>query len=188
MIRSAILPYVPSNPPKDINRAIWDEFYKLQQALSNLDIPVAVAVTSTKSIPIQPTTVWTRLFDTGINYDYVLPANQFDITTGVWTVPQEGLYSLTITVEIPAFPNPGSRLYEATLRTTGHPADGGADTVVLSKAGGPDEATLRFSATFLRPLSAGDQVYFDMDLTEEAFTGSVNVFSVLNIIRQGGYK
>jgi hypothetical protein len=186
--RSAILPYVPSNPPTGTNRAVWDEFYKLQQALADLDRPLALSITSTKSIPVQATTVWTRLFNEGIGLEYALPADQFDTTTGIWTVPQEGLYSVTIIVEIPAFPNAGNRLYEATLRTTVHPVDGSADRVVLSKAGGPDEATLRFTATIMRPLSAGDQIWFDIDLTEETFTGSVSVFNVLNIVRQGGYK
>lgn len=193
MKRSAVLPYTPANPPNEpagsrIVRPTWDEFYKLKQALQDLDRAVAVAVVSTKSVPIQATTVWTRLFNTNILYDYLQPPDQFNETTGVWTVPQEGLYDVTATIEIPAFPNPGSRLYEATLRTTGHPADGSPDRVVFSKAGGPDEASLRFTATIMRPLSAGDQIYFDIDLTEEAFTGSVNVTSVLNIVRVGGYK
>lgn len=189
--RSSPIPYSPAPPPLgtdpvQLSRATWDELYRIAERFESIDRPAALAITSSKAIPIQPTTVWTRLFDSGVQYEWEAPQGQ--IATGIWTCPQEGLYSVAVVIEIPAFPNPGSRLYEATLRTTGHPADGSPDKVITSKAGGPDEATLRFSADFLRPLTKGDQVWFDIDLTEEAFTGSVTVFSVLNICRQASIK
>jgi len=191
--RSAVLPYTPANPPNEptgsrIVRPTWDEFYRIKQALLDLDRPVAVALFATESVPIQPDTVWTRLLDSGVTYDYSLPDDQFNITTGVWTIPQEGLYSVTLTIEIPAFPQAGSRLYEATVRTTKHPVDGSPDVTYLSKAGGPDEAALRFTITFLRPLLSGDQIWFDIDLTEASYTGNVTVTSIFNAVRQGGFK
>ena len=191
--RSTPVPYSPAPPPfgadgQQLSRATWDELYRIAERFESIDRPAALAVTSSKSCPIQAATVWTRLFNTGIVYEWQAPLGQFNDATGIWTCPQEGLYSVTVTIEIPAFPKPGQRLYTATLRTTGNPLAPGPDKVVLSKAGGPDEAPLRFSADFLRPLNKGDQLYFDLDLTEETFTGNVTVFSILNIVRQGTIK
>jgi hypothetical protein len=189
--RSTPIPYQPANPPyteklADFSRSTWDEFYRIAERFLSIDRPAAMAVTEAKSAPVQAAAVWTRLFNTAPAYDWQQPIGQ--MTAGVWTCPQEGLYAVTVIIEIPAFPNPGNRLYTATLRTTGHPASGGADKVVLSKTGGPDEAPLRLVADFLRPLNRGDEVYFDLDLTEEGYTGNVPVLSILNICRQASVK
>ena len=63
---------------------------------------------------MQAATVWDRLFDTALIYDWQAPLGQHDVATGIWTCPQEGLYAIQPVVEVPAFPNPGSRIYEAT--------------------------------------------------------------------------
>lgn len=186
--RSAILPYVPSNPPAGMDRAVWDEFYKLQQALIDLDRPVALAINSSEYIAVTPTLTYDRLFDENVFYEYQLPLGMFDTTTGIFTAQQEGLYTVDIVIEIPAFPNPGSRNYTATLRTTKSPANGDPDIELISTAGGPDEAPLRFSASILRPLNSGDRVWFDLDLTEETFTGNLTVRSFMHIVRIGSYK
>jgi hypothetical protein len=189
--RSTPIPYQPANPPytdklADFSRATWDEFYRIAERFFSIDRPAAMAVTEAKNAPVQAATVWTRLFNAAPAYEWTQPPGQ--MTAGVWTCPQEGLYAVTVIIEIAAFPNPGSRLYTATLRTTGHPAAGGADKVVLSKAGGPDEAPLRLVADFLRPLNRGDQVWFDLDLTEESYTGNVPILSILNVCRQASVK
>lgn len=171
-----------------MDRSVWDEFYRIAERFVSIDKPAAMALTSTETVPVQATTVWTRLFDTALVYDWQAPGAQHDPATGVWTCPQEGLYAVTVVIEVPAFPQPGSRIYEATLRTTARPIAGGPDKVVLSKTGGPDEAALRLVADFLRPLNRGDQVWFDLDLTEVNYTGNVTVLSILNICRQSSIK
>ena len=37
-----------------------------------------------------------------------------------------------------------------------------------------DDVALRLIASFLRPLNRGDQLWFDLDLTEESYTGNVH--------------
>lgn len=191
--RSTPIPYSPAPPPfgdntQQLSRATWDELYRIAERFESIDRPAAASLTSSKSCPVQAATVWNRLFNSGVSFEWEAPQGQVATATGIWTCPQEGLYAITVVVEIPAFPNPGNRLYVATLRTTGHPVDGSPDKVLTSKAGGPDEAPLRFTADFLRPLNKGDQVWFDLDLTEESYTGNVTVFSVLNICRQASIK
>jgi len=189
--RSAILPYTPANPPSDFKQAVrptWDEFNKIKQALYDLDRPVALSLTASESISITPTIVWDRLFDENVTSEYQLPGNMFNITTGVFTAPQEGLYQITIIIEIPAFAQPGDRLYVATVRSTKHPADGSPDTSFESVTGGNDQTPIRLVVSLLKPANAGDQLWFDLDLTMESYTGSVTVLEVLNIVRIGGYK
>jgi hypothetical protein len=190
--RSTPQPYTPAPPPfgddtRQLSRATWDELYRIAERFESIDRPAALSLSKSESIPIQAATVWTRLFDSPVSFDWQRPDGQM-AATGIWTCPQEGLYDVTVICEVPAFPNPGARLYEATLRTTGHPANGAADTVLLSSTGGPDEASLRLVANFLRPLNKGDQIWFDLDLTEVTYTGNVTVFSVLNICRQASIK
>jgi hypothetical protein len=191
--RSTSVPYSPANPPytdkaQDLSRATWDELYRIAERFSAIEQPAAIAVTGTEVCTIQPAEVWQRLFDGTKIYDWERPGAQLDQATGVWTCPQEGLYLFNIVIEIPPFPSPGSRLYEATLRTTGRPAAGGADRIVFSKTGSPDEATMRLVASFLRPLYRGDEIWWDLDLTEEAYTGSVTVLSILSICRQANIR
>lgn len=60
--------------------------------------------------------------------------------------------------------------------------------MILSKTGGQDEAPLRLVSNFLRPLNRGDEVWFDLDLTEESYTGNVTITNILNISRQSSIK
>lgn len=190
--KSTPVPYQPANPPyterlQDFSRATWDEFYRIAERFFSMDKPAAMSVGEQRNATIQPTEVWQRLFATTPTYDWENPPGQL-IANGVWICPQEGLYSVTVIVEVEAFPNPGSRIYEATLRTTYHPLSGSPDRVSLSKTGGPDEAALRLIADFLRPLNRGDEVWFDLDLTEATFTGTVPTYAILNICRQSSVK
>lgn len=189
--RSTPQPYSPANPPYtekllEFSRSCWDEFYRIAERFTSIDRPAAMAITEALTATVQPTVVWQRLFNTAPVYDWEAPPGQ--LAAGVWTCPQEGLYSVTVVIEVAAFPNAGNRIYEATLRTTMHPVNGDPNRVSLSKTGGPDEAALRLIADFLRPLNRGDQVWFDLDITEESFTGTVPIFSILNICRQSSIK
>lgn len=183
--RSSPQSYVPANPPapnaESISRATWDEFYRLSAFLANADRPLALAVTKTEIMPVQPATVWTRLFDAVAQVEWEVPEGQL-AADGTWTCQQEGLYNIMVIAEMDAFPNPGSRLYTATLRTIL------AGVTLLSKTGGADDAPLRLVANFVRKLKRGDTATFDLDLTEESFSGNVNVFGVLNITRMGSAR
>lgn len=190
--RSTPQPYSPAPPPlgndgPQLSRATWDELYRIAERFESIERPAALSINKSESIAVQAATVWTRLFDGVLTYEWIRPAGQMD-AAGVWTCPQEGLYAVTAIIQVPAFPNPGNRLYQATLRTTQKPAAGGANKVVTSITGGPDEAALRLVADFLRPLNKGDQVWFDLDLTEESYAGNVSVLGILNICRQASIK
>lgn len=185
--RSATIPYSPAPPPIGTDRAIWDEFYKLQEALINLDRPASLTGSSPEPVPVTASVSYDRLFDEADAISYEQPTGQFDTTTGIWTCPQEGLYLLLPLIQVPAFTTPASKLFTATLRTTFTYAAGGTK-VVTSSAGGDDRVPLRLQPVFLEPLLKGDTVFFDLDLTHETKTGTVNVISVINIVRQSSIR
>jgi hypothetical protein len=192
--RSTPLPYVPglsiapSSTVVDLSRATWDELFKISQALIELDRPSASVISCSEPVNITPTTVYDRLFDQTVIYEWEQPGGQTDATTGIWTCQQEGLYQFTGVIEIPAFPTPAVKQYTATLRTTQTFANGDPPAVVLSTAGGTDNTPLRINPSLLRPVSKGDTVYQDLDLTHQTVTGTVTVTAVRNIIRMSSIK
>ena len=190
--KSTFIPYTPGSPPgvdtASLSRATWDELFRIAQALIDLDRPASIAGDSPESVIVGPTLQYDRLFNEADTIDYEYPSGQLDVTTGVWTCPQEGLYLILPVIQVPAFASPASKLFTANLRTTFHYASGSPDEVIVANAGGDDRVPLRLQPVFLKPLSRGDQVYFDLDLTHENKTGSVTVVSVLNIVRQSGTR
>jgi hypothetical protein len=189
--RSSPLPYSPANPPEpgseQISRATWDEFYRLAIILQNIQSPSALSVKCEEGIEVQATTVWDRLFNEGVAYSWQNPEGTLDILTGVWTCPEEGLYSIDITLEASPFPSPATKEYTASLQTTYHPLSG-PNQVFLSQNGGIDTQALRVSGHFLTPIYRGDQFWFDADLTHATKTGTVQCKAFLNILREGRIK
>ena len=59
--RSLSVPYVPGPPPAvgANTNAIWDEFYRLQAALFDLDRPAAIVAVTSEIVTVDPATVWT---------------------------------------------------------------------------------------------------------------------------------
>jgi hypothetical protein len=190
--RSTPIPYSPANPPGgdtlDLSRATWDELYRIAVEFNNLAQPAALAVTCSEPVTVEATTVWDRLFNENITYEWQNPLGQLDVTTGIWTCSQEGLYSITPIFEAPPFPSPALKEYTASLRGTFHPINGGPDKVGIAQSGGMDTQALRVSAQFLRPLYKGDQLWMDADLTHATKTGTITCFGVMNILRVGRIK
>lgn len=190
--KSTFIPYTPAPPPSatDPNtcRATWDEFFKLAQALIDLDSPAAIAGANPEPVVVGPTVQYDRLFDEADAIEYERPKGQLDQTTGIWTCPQEGLYLIMPVIEVPAFPTPASKLFTASLRWTIDYASGAPDRVATAKAGGDDRVPLRLQPVIMVPLSRGDRMWFDLDLTHETKTGSITVVSVINIVRQSGTR
>ena len=190
--KSTFIPYSPGSPPgadtQSLSRATWDELFRIAQTLIDLDRPAAIEGSSSELVTVSAGTVWDRLFDEAGSIQYEHPSGQIDLTTGIWTCPQEGLYLILPVIEVPAFPSPASKLYRASLRTTLKYASGAPDKVITANVGGDDRVPLRLQPVFLWPLVRGDQVWFDLDLTHETKTGSVTVVSVINIVRQSATR
>jgi hypothetical protein len=193
MISKANIPYTPSPSPittniGDLNRAVWDEFFRIQIALEDLDRPVALTAVCQEPVTVEATTNWDRLFNENVTYDWALPTGTLDSTTGVWTCPQEGLYQIIATLQAPPFPSPATKEYTASLRLTVNPISGDPDTVIVVQNGGIDTQSLRVQGNFQRPLSTGDQLWLDADLTHATKTGNVTCDGILNIVRLGGTR
>ena len=190
--KSTFIPYSPGSPPgadtQSLSRATWDEFFRIAQTLIDMDRPASIAGASPEPVIVGPTTQFDRLFDEADAIEYEHPTGQLDQATGIWTCPQEGLYLIMPVIEVPAFTTPASKLFTASLRWTIDYASGAPDKVATAKAGGDDRIPLRLQPVIMVPLSRGDRMWFDLDLTHETKTGTVTVVSVLNITRQSGTR
>jgi hypothetical protein len=190
--KSTFIPYSPGSPPgvdtASLSRATWDEFFRIAQTLIDMDRPASIAGSSPEPVTVGPTTQFDRLFDEADAIEYEHPAGQINQTTGIWTCPQEGLYLIMPVIEVPAFTTPASKLFTASLRWTIDYASGAPDKVATAQAGGDDRIPLRLQPVIMVPLSRGDRMWFDLDLTHETKTGTVTVVSVLNITRQSGTR
>jgi hypothetical protein len=190
--RSSPLPYSPANPPSpnapDLSRATWDELYRIAEEFRNAANPSALSATCSEDVAVQAATVWDRLFDENVLYQWENPTGTLDTTTGIWTCPQEGLYNINLVLEASPFQSPAQKEYTASLQTTLHPADGSPDKVYVSQNGGIDTQALRVTASFLHPLYRGDQLWIAADLTHATKTGNVQCLGVMNILRVGRIK
>jgi len=187
--RSSPIPYSPSVPvvPGELSRATWDELYRIAASLSALDRPASIAGRSTEEVTVSAAVAYDRLFDEAYSVTWESPANQLDRSTGEWTCPAEGLYLVAPVIEVPPFATPAGKLYTATLRWTVTRA-GVAPVQVFSTVGGEDSVPLRVIGIRLAPFSRGDSMFFDLDLTHETKTGTVQVLSILNICRQSAIR
>jgi hypothetical protein len=186
-------PYFPSPSPyvenqEVLTRAVWDEFFRIQQALIDIDRPTAISAVCKEPVTVEATQNWDRMFDEAVSYDWQLPSGTLNTTTGVWTCPQEGLYQISATVEAPPFPSPATKEYTVSIRLTKHPVDGSPDVVIIAQDSGIDTQAVRVSAGGLRPLATGDQLWMDADLTHQTKTGTVLCTGVLNILRVGSVR
>ena len=190
--KSIILPYVPSAPPggirpEDFTRAAWDEFYRIQRALIDLDRPAASSLSCSESVSIQAGVVYDRLFNENVTTIFEQPGGQTDTATGIWTCPQEGLYYSSSEVNAPAFPTASVKDYTMTLRTTLVPISG-PNVVKIAVVVVPDTLPLRLVGIVLLALNRGDQIYQDVDLTHSTAVGAVTVKASREIIRQSGIR
>lgn len=186
------IPYVPGPPPsgmqdgEQVLRAIWEELSRISQSLIDADRPISATVRGADTLAVGATEVYERLLNNSPLFDWLKPGGTFDPTTGIYTVPSEGLYLLIMRVVLDPFKPNFTRSYKCSLRATVIPADGGPNIVRTLANGAPDDSYLTVIGQSQIPLSQGDQLYFDAAATHTNQTGTVAVNSVLTILRVSG--
>lgn len=190
--RSTYLPYAPGNPPvldntRELGRATWDELIRVAQSLIDLDRPVCLALKSSDTLTATASgQTYSRLFDSTQDViEYEQPGGTMNNTTGIYTIPQEGVYQVYCRMNVPAFPSPQTKSYIGYIRFTLTKAAGGSSTVILESSG-LDDTILTVQGQGLFPLHRGDTLYFDGAITRAAGGGSVVVTDTLQIIRVSG--
>jgi hypothetical protein len=188
--RGLAIPYRVGNPGgpnatvEEGLRAVWEELTRVAVSLSQLDQPTSVGAQSAESVPVGTTKNWSRLFNDGFEYPlWENPQTSFDEATGVYTVPQEGVYSIQVVLEFAAFTTPATKNYYGGIRGTVVFADGSGSLVTEAYNGGAD--TIPVNVTLLRTnrLTKGDTITFDGTAIHETKTGTTQCRGSLQIIR-----
>lgn len=193
--RSVAIPYRPGMAPGasssmgDAMQAVWVELNRIAQSLADTDQPMGAAIRATESlvVTVAPTITWERIFDESITNDWRNPANAFNAATGVYTVPQDGVYQVVARLSAPAFPTPAVKGYALGLRGTIHFVNGTPNQVATTFMGGQDTLPLGCIGTFMQPLVQGDQFWIDAAAVRETTGGTLNnVLCVLEVSRVSG--
>lgn len=189
--RSTYLPYQPGQPPvldsaRELSRATWDELIRIAQSLIDLDRPASLSVAGSDSITATTSgQTYSRLFDASPSIVHEMPGGCFDPASGIYTVPQEGIYQIYARMNVPAFPSPQNKSYVGYLRYTISRVAGGTITGIL-ESGGFDDTILTVQGMSLNPLYKGDQIWMDGAITRAAGGGTVVVTDTLQIHRISG--
>ena len=190
--RTTPIPYSPSSAPRSADenttRAIWDEFFRIEQALVDIDLPNLVTVTSVESIQTSASEVsitWNRLFNSTPNVVYEKPTGTFAPTTGIWTCPQEGVYQISVQTSLPKDNLAGTNYYYGTIRITVDPLQG-ANTVVTRVAGGNEEVPLSLTFISMFSMQKGDTVVVDLAALNPKGVVTLQSANSMSIIRQSG--
>ena len=170
---------VPTEPP-GLPRYLEEELERIKNAL--YAEPVSLSVSDTGTITIDPTPGYERLFDDGTQTPtWEVPGGSFDNTTGEWTNPQDGLYSVGLQLPVDAF-GPGNKTYFASTRITQV-----RDSAIINQweatDGGDDDVPLSVSQTGLVFLQAGDVLYTEAQAVHEQFTGTATYSVGWQILR-----
>jgi hypothetical protein len=144
----------------DLVRYVWEEFYRISFSLLGLDRPNSLTVSEDDTLTPGPTVVWQRLFDNGVPPSWANPSNVYDPATGVYTIPQDGVWVTDVAVRIPAFAAPGNRLYYGAIRTTITDPDG-VPTEFFFYDGGDDSIPLSVSGHLMGPSLQGTTIFHD---------------------------
>ena len=190
--RGVAIPYRPGFPgagagtQEEQMRAIWDELTRIAIATAAIDQPVSVGATVAGLIPVQPTVIWTRLFDADFVGDpWATPSDSLDVQTGVYTVPTEGVYVINMQLTIDAFATPQVKDYYAGIRLTVSPVDG-VPASVFSYSGGPDTVPVSVLITWTGAASQGTAFAFDGTVVHEQVTGTTDYRATLSVVRMSG--
>jgi hypothetical protein len=168
-------------------RAVWDELSRIAIATAAIDQPTSLGATVDGQIPVQATIVWYRLFSQDYVGDpWVNPADSFDVQTGVYTVPQEGVYTITMQLTVDAFATPQAKDYFAGIRLTVLEVGAPAPEEVFSYNGGPDTVPVSVLMTWTSDAKQGTQFAFDGTAVHEQVTGTTDYRAVLSVARLSG--
>jgi hypothetical protein len=181
MSRSISIPYQPNIVPTDPNELPrWLDVELNKIALALIAQPVAMAVKDEGPVIIGPAINWQTLF-IGNSPDWDVPGGDFNSTTGEWTCPESGLYSIDLQMEVAPF-GLGNKNYYAGIAVVID--SGGTITRYESTDGGDDNIPLGVSLSGLAPLLQGDVLHTEGTIVHENQTGTVDVkigWQVLNV-------
>ena len=169
MPNSINIPYSPGQVPTGVDglpRFLADEFRRIQEAL--VAQPVALSVDETGDYTVGTVANWVRAF-VGATPGWDVPGGNFDSTTGIWTCPQSGLYSITSELEVSPY-GLGNKNYYAGIRI--YRDSGGVITYRETTDGGVDNVPLGVTLAGLIPLLQGDQLAIEMTIVHETFVGT----------------
>ena len=189
--RGVALPYRPGFPgdgtgsPEEQLRAVWDELGRIAVVTASIDQPVSTGLGTTATIPVGTTETWDRLFDGNFNGEpWIKPADSFDLQTGVYTIPEEGVYSCTAQLNVNAFDQPGIKDYYAGIRITIDRL--GVVEQFANYNGGLDTQPVSVTLLFTKDLYQGDTFYFEGTAVHENKTGTTPKTAVLQVFRLSG--
>lgn len=167
-------------------RAVWEELTRIAIATAQLDQPTSVGLRSAGDIPVTLLPTWYILFaDNSLEgVPWINPSSSFDTTTGIYTVPQEGVYSFAVTLTVPAFGG-GNKEYYAGIRMTIAPLSG-PPIETIQYSGGIDSTPLTVTLSWTYPAAQGGQAAWDATVVHENQLGTVPFDAVLQINRISG--
>jgi len=132
------------------------------------------------------TATWSRFFNSNFSTQpWINPADSFDVQTGIYTVTQEGVYSVQVLFSVNAFATPANKTYEAGIRLTIIPLTG-PNIIVYSYNGGEDNVPVSVTMLAARPLQKGVQFYFDVTAVHDQQTGTTPARGSLVVSRLSG--
>lgn len=169
MARSLQEQYYPAPVPrdtKDLPRYLETEFYRIRERL--IAQPVSTTLQETGDFPTTTTVSWTQTF-IGVTPTWDIPGGAWDPATGIYTVPQEGLYSVNQQLEVSPF-GLGNKNYYAGLAFI-RDRDG---TITRFEAtdGGVDNIPLGVTQMGMLYLLQGDKLTMEMTVVHEQTSGT----------------
>ena len=185
MSRSLPLPYNPNPVPSnrdDLPRYIYDELVRIKESF--IAQPTALAIEDSFDYPVTTVLTWERMFDGGVVVPtWDVPGGGFDNTTGEWTCPQYGLYSVNVQMTVQPYGS-GNKDYYAGLRL--YIDRGGIIEYRESTDGGDDAIPLGVTLNGLLPIQQGDVLAVDAAVVHDIFVGVAPVDIAWQILRQSG--
>lgn len=193
MTRSLPIEYRPGLPPAALNpdqvdliRWVQQELYRVSESL--IAQPVALTATDGPiTIPIGDLpAIWSLLFPNVITPVWDVPGGSWNNpTTGLYTIPQFGLYQVGAEAEIAAF-GAGNKTYYGAIRMTVTYANGDPDLVLTQTDGGADDVALGINFNIALPFSQGDILTFEISAVHTQFAGTVDYNAIITILRESG--
>ena len=181
MAKSLPIDYIPEPTPytpDDIPRYLEQELNKIREALIAQAVALAVNESGTETVTTVPN--WQFLF-IGQTPTWDVPGGNFDPTTGFWTCPQSGLYSINASMEVQPF-GLGNKFYYAGIRV--YRDRGGVITYEESTDGGDDAVPLGVTIAIMVPLQQGDILGVESTIVHDQFVGDVDYTARWQIKRE----
>jgi hypothetical protein len=183
MSKSLSIDYQPEPTPytiEDLPRYVEQELNKIAQALENASQPVALSVDEQGNFLVTTIVTWVQVL-IGETAGWDVPGGSWDPTTGIYTVPQQGLYSVNAQLEVSPF-GAGNKTYYAGLRL--YRDRGGVVEFVESTDGGDDAIPLGVTISGLLPLLQGDRLGLEMTIVHDQFSGTAPYNVAMQIKRE----